>query len=166
MSVPRIAGCIIAALLCWVSPCAASDTPCSLVELGWMQGHWIMEGASGRAEEIWMAPVDGPMVGSFRWVMPGGQQLLEFLVIEQRGGDVFFRFKHFDRDYRAWEEQPNVYRLARVEGHSARFENVAWNGRVPKTLHYQGLAPNRLTFCAESPDSPDGVIVPEFSRAD
>lgn len=167
MMIHRIAGCCIVALMSCAYPRALAETPAfSLADLAWMQGHWITRGDDGLAEEIWMAPLDGSMVGSFRWAVPGRMHVLEFLIIEQRNDEVTFRFKHFDRDYRAWEESPNAYRLVRVEGNSARFENVAWNGRVPQVIHYLSLASDRLTFRGESPDADGEPLVLEFRRAD
>lgn len=138
----------------------------SLDDLAFMEGHWVMETADGRAEEIWTSPSDGSIVGSFRWAIPGRMHVLEFLVIEQTEDGVIFRFKHFDRDYRAWEAgRPNTYRLAEVEENKAVFENVEWNGKVPQRLIYSSPAPGRLVFRGESPDAEDGEpLVLEFVR--
>lgn len=103
---------------------AADSRAHSLADLAWMTGHWVMEDGDGRAEEIWTAPLDGSMVASFRWAVPGRMHVLEFLVIEERDNGVYFRFKHFNRDYGAWEATPNTYRLVRVEQRTATFENV------------------------------------------
>lgn len=137
----------------------------SLADLAWMAGHWVMEDGDGRAEEIWTAPLDGSMVASFRWAIPGRMHVLEFLVIEERDGVVYFRFKHFNRDYGAWEVTPNTYRLVRVEQRTATFENVDWNGKVPQFITYSSPDAHHLKFRGESPDGNDEPLVLDYRRA-
>jgi hypothetical protein len=152
-----------------VSSASAADDGISpsLADVAWMEGHWVMESGAGRAEEIWMAPADGSMVGSFRWFNPGKMHVLEFLVIEETDAGVAFRFKHFDKDYRAWEtDAPNSYRLAGVEDRKAEFVNLNWNGKVPQRITYTSPSPDRLRFRGESPDAEDAEpLVLEFVRA-
>lgn len=150
------------------SETGAEDSPSpSLSDIAWMEGHWVMETGAGRAEEIWMAPANGSMVGSFRWFIPDQMHVLEFLVIQETGNGVTFRFKHFDKDYRAWEEDaPNSYRLDAVEGQRAEFVNLDWNGKVPQRIIYMIPEPDRLLFRGESPDAEDSEpLLLEFTRA-
>jgi hypothetical protein len=161
----RIVVSFLAALLCLASSgSACGATAFSLNDVAWMEGHWIMERDGGRAEEIWMAPLDGSMVGSFRWVVAGQMHVLEFLVIEQQDAAVTFRFKHFHKDYRSWEESPNTYKLIRVAGRTATFENVDWNGRVPQFFVYSSPSPDRLMFTGESPGESEPMKL-EYVRA-
>jgi len=144
---------------------AASPAPLSLAGIAWMEGHWVMEDERGRAEEIWMAPLDGSMVGSFRWALSDGPHVLEFLVIEELADGVFFRFKHFDKAYRPWEKDaPNTYRLTEATADRAVFVSTNWNGRVPQRMIYTHPAPGRLTFRGESPDVEGEPLVLEFTE--
>lgn len=162
----RIVPVVLAFAFAGAAALAEEDAPPSLAALAFMEGHWVMETADGRAEEIWTSPFDGSIVGLFRWTIPGQMHVLEFLIIEQTESGVIFRFKHFDKNYRAWEvDQPNTYRLAEVEGNRAVFENVDWNGRVPQRMIYTSPAPDRLVFRGESPDAEDDEpLVLEFAR--
>ncbi len=162
----RAVACAITALLWFRALPAQADAVFSLSDVAWMEGHWVMQRDGGQAEEIWMAPLDRSMVGSFRWAVPGQMHVLEFLVIEEKDGVVTFRFKHFNKDYLAWEEAPNVYRLIRVEDRTATFENVSWNGKVPQNIIYSSLATDRLIFKGESPDGEGEPLILEFNRAD
>lgn len=36
---------------------ARAEGDIKLADLAWMEGHWVMEGDQGKAEEIWMAPL-------------------------------------------------------------------------------------------------------------
>ncbi|MGH7482029.1 MAG: DUF6265 family protein [Longimicrobiales bacterium] len=156
----------LAFLGCSTGRAGDSQAARSLSDVAWLQGHWVMESEAGRAEEIWMAPRDGSMVGSFRWAGPG-MHVLEFLVIEEKDGVVTLRFKHFDRNYRAWEDDAaNTYRLAETGDRSARFDNVAWNGRVPQYMRYSIPSEDRLSFRGESPDGDGEPLVLEYRRAD
>lgn len=143
---------------------AAEEVP-TLADVAWMEGHWVREDDQGRAEELWTAPVDGTMVGSFRWVMADGPHVLEFLVMEERDDGVVLRFKHFRPDYVPWErDEPNTYRLTEVRGERAVFENVAWNGRVPQRLIYSRSGKDRLGFRGESPGTDAEPLVLSFTR--
>lgn len=139
-----------------LAPAVVAGERFTLADVAWLTGHWIS--ADGRAEESWLGPAAGTMVGSFRWVIPGRMHVLEFLVIEETPDGVLFRFKHFDPDYRAWEtDAPNTYRLIEARDHRAVFENVAWEGRVPKTMIYTRPDAERLLFLGRSPGEDDEV---------
>jgi hypothetical protein len=134
-----------------------------LDQLAFLAGHWI--GAHGEPyEEVWLEPRAGTIAGSFRWVFPGGRQVLEFLVIEETEEGVFLRFKHFGTDYVAWErDEPNTYKLTTVEGASATFERVSDHPNVPKILFY-GREGDTLTFRGSSHDPADDPLVLVFTR--
>lgn len=148
--------CVIALLS--MSQAVAAE----LAKLGWLAGHWVA--ADGSYEEVWLAPSQGSMVGSFRWVFPDGGQVLEFLVIEESEDGVLFRFKHFNTDFEPWEKQaPNTYRLEKLTDSSVTFTRILDNDKVPFKLHYsrQGDA---LTFTGEGDPGNGDPLVLEFLR--
>ncbi|MGE0623821.1 MAG: DUF6265 family protein [Pseudomonadales bacterium] len=134
-----------------------------LDRLTFLAGHWT--GAGGEAyEEVWLEPRGGTMSGSFRWVFEDGRTVLEYLVIEASGGEIVFRFKHFNPDFVPWEkDEPNVYRLVSVAGTSATFERISANTRVPKTLIYIREG-NILTFRGLGDDPADEPLVLVFRQ--
>lgn len=153
---------LFATLFATASAVGASNT---LADLAWMEGHWVMETEEGLAEEVWMQPTDGTMIGSFRWANPGKAQVLEFMVIQETEDQIVLRFKHFGADYRTWEEnEANTYRLAAAENNRALFLNTAWNGRVPQRFIYSSPDPGHLSFRGESPDTDAEPLVLEFVR--
>lgn len=135
-----------------------------LDELSFMTGHWVAANGDDHYEEVWFAPRSGTLPGSFRWVFPNGRQVLEFLVIEETDEGVFFRFKHFNPDYTAWEEEPNSYRLASVEEDAATFERISENTDVPRTLSYSREG-NILTFVGTGDNEREASLVLEFRLA-
>lgn len=145
-------GLLLALALGPSPPAHAAD---DLNRLGWLAGHWIST-ENGRAEEVWLAPRGGSMVGSFRWVFPNGKQVLEYLVIEADGPDVWLRFKHFNVDYVPWEKgAPNTYRLVEAvstpPGGRVLFEYQGDSDRVPQTLQYV-RSEDRLVFTGTGED--------------
>lgn len=123
------------------------SSPCSAVELkdlAWLSGHWFSDDKA--YEEVWIAPKAGTMSGSFRWVFGNGRQILEYLVIEEKHGQIFLRFKHFETDYVPWEkEEPNLYELESLKGMQVTFTRLSKNSNVPLKLVYRRDA-NRLYF--------------------
>ncbi len=110
-----------------------------LDDLAWLAGHWVSGGIddTGDFEEVWLTPKGGTMAGSFRWVFPDGNQVLEYLIIEENADAVHFRFKHFNTDYITWEkETPNTYRMVELTDNKVVFDLVEENAKVPNHIYY------------------------------
>lgn len=152
-------GALAIVVMLWMIclPVRAGD----LEALSFMSGHWVAANGDDDYEEVWLAPRAGTLPGSFRWVFPNGRQVLEYLVIEETDEGVFFRFKHFNPDYTAWEQEPNSYRLASVEDDTATFERISDNTDVPKTLSYSRDG-NRLTFVGTGDSEREAPLVLEL----
>ncbi len=133
-----------------------------LAALAFMVGHWTSPG-SNNAEEVWLAANSGTMTGSFRWVIPGGPHVLEYLVIQQTERGVVLRFKHFRPDYSTWEEEANYYELLEAENNRAVFVSRGDNQRVPERMIYSSTAPGHLQFRGETKGD-DKPLILEFVR--
>jgi hypothetical protein len=132
-----------------------------LNQLGWLSGHWVSD--DGAAEEVWLAPRGGSMTGSFRWVFPNGSQVLEYLVIEQKGEDITFRFKHFGTDFVPQEKnEPNTYRLVDLTADTVTFKLISDNPKAPQRYQYRRTG-DTLTFRGERPDMGEPLVI-EFKR--
>ena len=132
-----------------------------LDKLSWLSGHWVS--ADGAAEEHWLEPRGGTMTGSFRWVFPNGHQVLEYLVIEEKDGEIIFRFKHYGTDFVPWEkDQANTYRLLELNENSVRFELEYSSGKPPQRYEYRREG-DTLTFRGES-DGDGKPLIIEFTR--
>jgi len=77
-------------------------------DVAFIAGHWEGELFGGHAEEAWLAPAGGTMLGAFRLVMDGENGairtgVIEYLMFTETDEGVVFRFKHFRTDYTTWE---------------------------------------------------------------
>ena len=103
------------------------------------------------------------MTGSFRWVFPNGQQVLEYLVIEETNDGMTFRFKHYGTDFVPWEkDKANTYRLVELTEDSVTFELTYSSGKVPQRYQYRREG-DKLTFHGEN-EGDEKPLVIEFQR--
>ncbi len=114
----------------------------SLDDLAWIAGHWTgdVEALGGRADETWLGPAGGSMVGAFRLVSGGRARVYELLLIEQDAdGDIYYRFKHIGPGWEPWEEERVEYLLTKLEGQHAFFESTSETPipRVPMSVGYE-----------------------------
>ena len=110
----------------------------SLEDLDCMTGRWQRASSDGVAEEWWMAPRGNTKVAAFRWAQ--GDQLftIELVIISQEDDGIFLRFKHYGAAFDPWEkDEPNTYRLERVDGNAAYFVQVSSNDKVPPVIVYR-----------------------------
>ena len=95
-------------------------------DLAWLQGRWVGAGLGGTVEEVWTPPMGDSMLGLFRLVKDGKIVFSEHCVIAEAEGSVVFKVKHFDKDFKAWEEkdQAVTFRLINVTPNEAFFDGV------------------------------------------
>lgn len=74
-------------------------------ELEWLAGFWTGTGFGGQCEEVWMPPVDGNMIGTFRFWSEGKLIFSEFMNVVQEGETFSLKLKHFNPDLSPWEEK-------------------------------------------------------------
>jgi hypothetical protein len=141
----------------------AETTKPQLSDLAFMTGHWVAPASDG-AEEVWLAAKGGTMTGSFRWVVPNGPHVLEYIVVHETEQGVVLRFKHMRPDYSAWEKTPNYYELTETQKGRAVFTNRGENKHVPDRMIYTQPAANELHFRGES-DGKDEPLLLKFVRA-
>ncbi len=82
---------------------AAAETPYSLDDLAFLEGHW-RGGDDFVFEETWNGAQGGVMTGMARGVSSGELKVLEYIVASQEEDAVVMRFKHFRRDFSTWED--------------------------------------------------------------
>lgn len=107
----------------------------AISEMGWLAGRWSGTGLGGRADEDWGTPREGVMLGTFRMLKDNKPVFYEFMTLEERGGSLVLRVKHFTPELVAWEEKDR----------SVDFPFIKKDG---KRLYFNGL-----TFERNSSDS-------------
>jgi hypothetical protein len=135
----------------------ASAHAATLKDLAWLAGHWSAEG-EGRVEEIWSEPVAGTMTGMFRLVTDKELRVLEYVVISEEKGGIFYRFKHFNADYSTWEKGslPLVFRLEDAQEGRVVFKNTREAENQPSYISYLLNKDGTLTILVgEAPDKAD-----------
>ena len=81
-------GCALWAAL--ALPPAISGQDSDLSAASWLAGCWVAAGTSTRAEEIWLAPAGGTMVGATRTIRGETTTAYEFLIIHPKDGQLLF----------------------------------------------------------------------------
>lgn len=108
-----------------VSPAWAEEPGPSIEDLAFFAGSWHGELFGGKADETWMAPRDGTMIGVFRLTWDDGRKLYELLIIEEVEGEVKMVFRHFGAGMELWEreiERPNRFALVEQGENFAVFD--------------------------------------------
>lgn len=71
-------------------PAAPVPAAVAINQLGWLAGHWRMEKGGRVADEHWMAPAGGVMLGMSRTIARGKVVEHEFIQIREGPGGVLF----------------------------------------------------------------------------
>ena len=99
-----------------------------VTELGWIAGHWAGPVGRAQAEEHWIAPAAGAMLGVSRTIVKDRMVAFEFLRIEKRAGAIFYVAQPGGRP-------PTDFKLTQSTPTSAVFENPAHDH--PKIIAYR-----------------------------
>jgi hypothetical protein len=126
-SVKRIGAVLFLGLLLAGALSGARAGGSSLDELAWMTGSWAGEEGAIRAEEHWIAPAGGLMLGLHRDVARGKAVSFEFLRIESRPEGIVYLAS-------PQGAAATPFRLVESKGKRAVFENPAHD--FPKRILY------------------------------
>lgn len=115
---------------------AAAPAPANIADLAWVAGHWVGEALGGLAEEVWMPPRAGRMVGAFTLVQGGEPRFHELMAIVEEAGSLVLRIKHFNPDLTGWEPADSVvtFPLARMAADTAWFDGLTFVRQGPDRL--------------------------------
>ena len=70
---------------------AEEAAPASVADLAWLTGSWCSESADATAEEHWIEPHGGVMLGLNRGVRSAGGVFFEYLrIVEEKGAVVYY----------------------------------------------------------------------------
>lgn len=147
------------------SEAAAPSTPPQalpgpkLSDFAWLEGRWRGEWGPRVAEQVWMAPKAGMMLGDFRLVENDKVLVVEFFTLVEKPGAINFYFRHFTPELVPWEKSDaTLLNLASAEPRKLDFENPA-NGK-PKRVVFTKIDADTFTWHSEIiPENGDPQII-------
>jgi hypothetical protein len=100
----------------------------SLEDVSWIQGHWKGEAFGGITEEIWSPPLGDSMMFVFKLVANGSVQFYEVGGIRQVDDTLIFQLKHFNNDFKGWEEKDETVdaKLVKVDKNRVYFDEFTF----------------------------------------
>ncbi len=137
----------IAAIACvLVSACALAFTgttrdarDATAEDLAFLTGTWRGQANGSVIEEVWSAPVEGDLMGMFRWFNPDASiRLYEMLSVAKHDDGLHMRIRHFNADFTAWEDKDSYVdcKLVSLDGTKAEFKAQGEDERLD-TLTYE-----------------------------
>ncbi len=124
------------------APVLASDSAPSvqttLADFAWLEGKWRGDWGPRVAEQVWMAPRAGVMVGLFRVAEGDKTLVVELVSLVEQPDTIEFHLRHFTPSLAPWETSaPAVLQLTAVDAKKAVFENPA--SGEPKRVIFRRL---------------------------
>jgi len=116
-------------------------------DLAWIQGRWVGEGLGGTVEEIWSPPLGDSMLGMFRLVKNGKVVFSEHCAIVETEGGLLLRVKHFDTNFKGWEEKDVSVKfpLVKLTPTEANFDGLTIRKKDADTLLMYVAIKNKKT---------------------
>jgi len=108
------------------SPSAVPQDPSTakLSNFAWLEGRWRGEWGPRTAEQTWMAPIAGTLVGTFRLVEMEKPLVIELFTLVQRPDGINFYFRHFTPELVPWEKsEATLLNLTSLDTNKFVFEN-------------------------------------------
>ena len=101
----------------------------TLKELGMLVGHWQGDFLGSKAEEVWLEPAGGSMIGMFRIFSDKAPMFYEFWAVVEEEGSVTMKLKHFNPDMTGWEEKDKMvnFRLVKFDKDNLWFEGLTYS---------------------------------------
>jgi Domain of unknown function (DUF6265) len=136
-----------------------------LADAAWLAGGWKSDPAEKMAmEELWQAPANGSMCGTFRMSSAGRPALYEFLLLEEQADGVWMRIRHYGPEMADKDEKPVRLKMAEASDRRLLFTNPD-NGN-PKRVVYERDGKEGLVVVVETErESKPAQLKLKFTRA-
>jgi hypothetical protein len=96
-----------------------------LAQFSWLVGHWQGEWGPRVAQQVWMPPRSGEMVGIFQLSEDSHTLVVEVYAIRATPRGIELRVRHFTPALTPWEKAgPAVLNLTSIDAKSILFENA------------------------------------------
>jgi hypothetical protein len=106
------------------SSSAAAVTKSVLDNFAWLEGRWRGEWGARIAEQAWLGPKAGEMLGVFRLVERDKTLVIELFSLVEKSDGVDLYFRHFTPQLLLWEKSDAaVLNLSKSDATTFDFEN-------------------------------------------
>ena len=131
----------------------------ALDNFAWLEGRWRGEWGPRVAEQEWLGPKAGEMLGVFRVVEADKTLVIELFTLVEKSGGVDFYFRHFTPQLLPWEKSDaTVLNLGEFDANKFAFENP--RDGMPKRSILTRIDADTFTSRSEIiPDSGDMQVV-------
>ena len=113
----------------------ATAAPKSVLDnFAWLEGRWRGEWGPRIAEQAWLGPKGGEMLGVFRLAEADKTLVIELFTLVENSDGVNFYFRHFTPQLLPWEKSDaTVLNLAKFDTTTFDFENPS-NGMPKRSI--------------------------------
>lgn len=114
----------------------AARPKAAIADLKLLIGNWRGDFLGSTAEELWLEPVGGAMIGMFRLYSKEKPIFYEFWSAFEEEGSVTMRLKHFNPDMKGWEEKDAfvTFRLVKADADTIWFEGLTYSKQKDGSL--------------------------------
>jgi hypothetical protein len=100
----------------------------TLEDIRLLVGHWRGEFLGAIADEVWLPPDGGSMLGVFRLYKDDRVLFYEIMIAVEEDGSVSLKLKHFHSDLIGWEEKDEMvtFRLVKAKKNTLWFEGLTY----------------------------------------
>lgn len=137
------------------APPSSASKSFTVADLAWMEGDWESAPGAQQVDEHWTHVAGGTLLGVGRTVAKEKTVFFEYLRVETRADGVFYVAQPLGKS-------PTAFRLVKVEGASAVFENLEHD--FPKRIAYRKTAEGELVARIEG-DGTETERAQEFRYA-
>ena len=144
---------------------AATPIPSQLIpspklsDLAWLEGRWRADWGPRIAEQVWMAPKAGMMLGDFRVIENDKVLVIELFTLVEKSGGINFYFRHFTPELVPWEKSDGtLLKLATADAKRFDFENPT-NGKPKRAIFTRIDADTYIARSEIIPETGDPQII-------
>jgi hypothetical protein len=140
------------------APVAAQAKP-TLADFAWLAGRWQGVWGPRIAQQVWMPPKGGVMLGAFQTIDNGNTLVIELYTIIERPGGISLYLRHFTPTLEPWEtSKPIVLKLASSTPKVIEFDNPV-DGEPKRSIIRKIDADTYVSRSEIVPDKGDTQIV-------
>ncbi|MGA3294044.1 MAG: DUF6265 family protein [Candidatus Acidiferrales bacterium] len=141
------------------APATPSSPKATLSDFAWLAGRWQGVWGPRIAQQVWMPPKAGTMVGIFQLAENGETLVIELFTLVEKPSGIDFYFRHFTPQLAPWEKSdPTVLNLASADSKAIVFENPV-NGEPKRAVIRRIDADTYVSRSEIVPDKGDMQVI-------